>query len=116
MPAMISPDFEGSPVSQPLIAALQNPALYPHPVEAFQVIETHISWVILTGPYAYKLKKPVNFGFLDFTKLEDRGHFCNEELRLNQRPCPVERCQLLRVMPKGSGREAVKRQWRVKEV
>lgn len=72
-------------MSQSLIAALQNPALYPHPVEAFQVIETHISWVILTGPYAYKLKKPMNFGFLDFTKLEDRGHFCNEELRLNQR-------------------------------
>jgi uncharacterized protein len=56
-------------VSQNLIAALQNPALYPHPVEAFQVIETHISWVLLTGPYAYKIKKPVNFGFLDFTEL-----------------------------------------------
>lgn len=72
-------------MSQSLIAALQNPALYPHPVEAFQVIETHISWVVLTGPYAYKLKKPMNFGFLDFTDLEKRGHFCNEELRLNQR-------------------------------
>ncbi|PQZ89874.1 MULTISPECIES: bifunctional aminoglycoside phosphotransferase/ATP-binding protein [Pseudomonas] len=72
-------------MSQSLIAALQNPALYPHPVEAFQIIETHISWVILTGPYAYKLKKPMNFGFLDFTDLEKRGHFCNEELRLNQR-------------------------------
>ncbi|HJR28769.1 MAG TPA: hypothetical protein VJ889_08640, partial [Pseudomonas sp.] len=45
-----SPDSEGSPVSQSLIAALQNPALYPHPVEGFQVIETHISWVLLTGP------------------------------------------------------------------
>ncbi len=72
-------------MSQSLIAALQNPALYPHPVEAFQVIETHISWVVLTGPYAYKLKKPMNFGFLDFTDLEKRKHFCNEELRLNQR-------------------------------
>ena len=72
-------------MSQTLIAALQNPALYPHPVDAFQVIETHISWVILTGPYAYKLKKPMNFGFLDFTNLDDRGHFCREELRLNQR-------------------------------
>ncbi|KTC63708.1 hypothetical protein AO262_21300 [Pseudomonas fluorescens ABAC62] len=72
-------------MSQSLIAALQNPALYPHPVEAFQVIETHISWVVLTGSYAYKLKKPMNFGFLDFTDLEKRGHFCNEELRLNQR-------------------------------
>lgn len=72
-------------VSQTLIAALQNPALYPHPVEGFQVIETHISWVLLTGPYAYKIKKPMNFGFLDFTTLEARRHFCEEELRLNQR-------------------------------
>jgi aminoglycoside phosphotransferase family enzyme/predicted kinase len=72
-------------VSQALIAALQNPALYPHPVDAFELIETHISWVILTGPYAYKIKKPMNFGFLDFTTLAARQHFCQEELRLNQR-------------------------------
>ncbi|MFO2465501.1 AAA family ATPase [Pseudomonas sp. 15FMM2] len=72
-------------MSQSLIAALQNPALFPHPVEEFQVIETHISWVLLTGPYAYKMKKPVNFSFLDFTHLDARRHFCNEELRLNQR-------------------------------
>ena len=72
-------------MSQALIAALQNPALYPHPVEQFQVIETHISWVLLTGEYAYKIKKPMNFGFLDFTSLDQRQHFCNEELRLNQR-------------------------------
>nr|WP_246226450.1 bifunctional aminoglycoside phosphotransferase/ATP-binding protein [Pseudomonas atagonensis] len=82
---IFSPVSEGSPVSQSLIAALQNPALYPHPVDGFQVIETHISWVILTGPFAYKVKKPVNFGFLDFTGLESREHFCAEELRLNQR-------------------------------
>jgi aminoglycoside phosphotransferase family enzyme/predicted kinase len=72
-------------VSQSLIAALQNPALFPHAVEGFQLIETHISWVLLTGPFVYKFKKPVNFGFLDFTSLEARQHFCNEELRLNQR-------------------------------
>ncbi|RMT78861.1 bifunctional aminoglycoside phosphotransferase/ATP-binding protein [Pseudomonas viridiflava] len=72
-------------MSQSLIAALQNPALFPHPVGNFQVIETHISWVLLTGPYAYKFKKPVNFGFLDFTTLALREHFCKEELRLNQR-------------------------------
>ncbi len=72
-------------MSQALIAALQNPALYAHPVEGFQVIETHISWVLLTGPYAYKFKKPVNFGFLDFTTLDARRHFCEEEVRLNQR-------------------------------
>ncbi|MBF7144563.1 MULTISPECIES: AAA family ATPase [Pseudomonas] len=72
-------------MSQALIAALQNPALYPHPVDTFELIETHISWVILTGPYAYKIKKPMNFGFLDFTTLAARQHFCQEELRLNQR-------------------------------
>lgn len=72
-------------MSQPLITALQNPALFPHPVDAFEVIETHISWVLLTGPYAYKIKKPVNFGFLDFTTAQARQHFCEEELRLNQR-------------------------------
>lgn len=72
-------------MSQALIEALQNPALYPHPVDSFQVIETHISWVLLTGDYAYKIKKPVNFGFLDFTELSARKHFCSEELRLNQR-------------------------------
>ena len=72
-------------MSQTLIAALQNPALYPHPVEQVRVIETHISWVLLTGQYAYKIKKPVNFGFLDFTDLAARKHFCEEELRLNQR-------------------------------
>jgi uncharacterized protein len=72
-------------VSQSLIAALQNPALYPHPVDSFQVIETHISWVLLTGPYAYKIKKPMNFGFLDFSTLSAREHFTAEELRLNQR-------------------------------
>ncbi|SDT27811.1 bifunctional aminoglycoside phosphotransferase/ATP-binding protein [Pseudomonas oryzae] len=73
---------------QSLIEALQNPALYPHPVEGFEVIETHISWVLLTGPYAYKLKKPVDFGFLDFSTREAREHFCREELRLNQRTAP----------------------------
>lgn len=72
-------------MSQTLIAALQNPALYPHPVERFEVIETHISWVLLTGPYAYKIKKPMDFGFLDFTSLDKRRFYCNEELRLNQR-------------------------------
>ncbi|WP_131107413.1 bifunctional aminoglycoside phosphotransferase/ATP-binding protein [Pseudomonas sp. Sample_10] len=72
-------------MSQSLIAALQNPALYPHSVDGFQLIETHISWVLLTGDFAYKVKKPMNFGFLDFTTLEARKHFCGEELRLNQR-------------------------------
>ncbi|UYP31390.1 bifunctional aminoglycoside phosphotransferase/ATP-binding protein [Pseudomonas sp. Z8(2022)] len=90
-------------MSQALIAALQNPALYPHPVEGFQVIETHISWVLLTGPYAYKIKKPVNFGFLDFTSLEARRHFCEEELRLNQR---LARDLYLEVLPISGSEDA----------
>ena len=83
-------------MSQALIAALQDPARYPHPVGEFKVIETHISWVILTGSYAYKMKKPVDFGFLDFTELSARKHFCEEELRLNQRMAPN---LYLRVLP-----------------
>jgi len=72
-------------LSDELIRALQNPALYDHPVESFTVIETHISWVLLTGPFAYKFKKPVNLGFVDFSSLEKRKYFCAEELRLNRR-------------------------------
>ncbi len=71
--------------SSDLIQALQNPALYDHPVTEFRVLETHISWVILTGDYAYKIKKPMDFGFLDFSTLARRKYFCEEELRLNQR-------------------------------
>lgn len=71
-----------------LIENLQNPTLYDHPVESFELVETHISWVILTGQYVYKIKKPVNFGFLDFSTLEKRHHYCKEEVRLNSRLAP----------------------------
>lgn len=71
--------------SDTLILALQDPALYDHPVKEFQVLETHISWVILTGDFAYKIKKPMDFGFLNFSTLERRKRFCEEELRLNRR-------------------------------
>jgi uncharacterized protein len=71
--------------SDNLIKALQNPELYDHPVRDFQVLETHISWVILTGDFAYKIKKPMDFGFLDFSTLDRRKYFCEEELRLNKR-------------------------------
>jgi aminoglycoside phosphotransferase family enzyme/predicted kinase len=71
-----------------LIEALHNPDCFPHPCTDFQLIQTHISWVILCGPYAYKIKKAVNLGFLDFSTLERRRHFCEEELRLNRRLAP----------------------------
>jgi len=53
-----------------------------------ELIETHISSVILCGDTVYKIKKPVDFGFLDFTRLDDRSHFCREEVRLNRRLAP----------------------------
>jgi len=71
-----------------LIASLLDPAVYPHQAKTVQLIETHISWVLLAGRYAYKIKKALNLGFLDATALESRQHFCNEELRLNRRLAP----------------------------
>src|SRR5690554_5434062 len=72
-------------MSQRLIASLHSSACYAHETSGIRVLETHISWVVLTGPYAYKIKKPVNPGFLDFSTLEKRRYFCAEELRLNAR-------------------------------
>jgi aminoglycoside phosphotransferase family enzyme/predicted kinase len=71
--------------AQILIESLQDPALYDHPVRGFIVLETHISWVILTGDFAYKIKKPVSFAFLDFSTLALRHKYCLEEVRLNSR-------------------------------
>lgn len=54
----------------------------------YKLIQTHISWVFLTGEYVYKIKKPVNFSFLDFSTLEKRKFYCEEEIRLNKRLAP----------------------------
>ena len=70
------------------LSALQNPGSFPHPVAGFKLLHTHISWVLLTGDYVYKFKKPVNLGFLDFSTLERRQYYCAEELRLNRRLAP----------------------------
>ncbi|MUH00969.1 AAA family ATPase [Scytonema sp. UIC 10036] len=70
----------------PLIQQMLEPGFYSHEVsEPIRLIQTHISYVLLTGKYAYKVKKPVNYGFLDYSTLEKRRHFSYEELRLNQR-------------------------------
>jgi aminoglycoside phosphotransferase family enzyme/predicted kinase len=71
-----------------LIEALTEPAAYPYQVEKVEVVQTHISVVFLAGPFVYKLKKPVKPGFLDFSTLEKRRHFCEEEVRLNRRLAP----------------------------
>lgn len=68
-----------------LIQRLQNQKIYNFPIKAFHVIETHHSFVLLTGRYAFKIKKPVKFSFLDFSTLKKRHFFCKEELKLNKR-------------------------------
>lgn len=75
-------------VQSALIEALLNPRAYSHPVSSIELVETHISWVILTGTFAYKVKKAVRLDFLDFGSLERRRYFCEEELRLNRRWAP----------------------------
>ena len=71
-----------------IVAGLRDPAAYPHPVDTVVHLETHISHVLLAGDYAYKLKKPLNLGFLDFSTLERRRFCCAEEVRLNRRLAP----------------------------
>lgn len=68
-----------------LIQALLESDCFPHPVSHIRLIETHISWVILTGEFVYKIKKPVDLGFLDFSTLSKRRFYCGEEVRLNRR-------------------------------
>jgi len=67
--------------------ALERPAAYPYDPESITIIQTHISYVALAPPYVYKIKKAVDLGFLDFTTLERRRHYCQEEIRLNSRLC-----------------------------
>ena len=68
-----------------ILETMMQASFYPHSVESIQRRETHISTVFLTGPFAYKIKKPVDLGFLDFTSLEKRRHYCLEEIALNRR-------------------------------
>jgi len=74
--------------SRRILAALREPQSYPRRADRVETIETHISRVFLAGDYAYKVKKPVALGFLDFSTLEARRFYCEEELRLNRRTAP----------------------------
>lgn len=62
---------------------------YPAGVTRVELVQTHISWVLLAGDFAYKMKKPVKLPFLDFSSLAQRKHYCDEELRLNRRFAPA---------------------------
>ena len=83
------PKKETSPVSQEkLLAFLLEPRSYSHRPERVRLAQTHASYLLLAAPYVYKVKKPVNFGFLDFSTLENRRYFSKREIILNRRLCP----------------------------
>ncbi|MDY0384705.1 AAA family ATPase [Trichlorobacter sp.] len=90
-------------MNQYLLEKLLQPECYPEPTSAVRHLQTHISHLFLTDQYVYKLKKPVDFGFLDFTTLERRRHFCHEELRLNRRLSPDIYLEVVALRDDGSG-------------
>ncbi len=71
-----------------MVRGLGRPDAYPHVVKNVRMLETHISWVFLTGDFAYKVKKPVDLGYLDYTSLDKRHYYCEMEARLNKRIAP----------------------------
>jgi len=70
------------------VEALLKPEVYPHKPKEVELVQTQMSFILLTGEYVYKVKKPVNLGYLDYTTLEKRHFFCRQELELNKRLCP----------------------------
>lgn len=85
---MPQPKVDGAQTSPWSIGDLLRPQAFTHAVEQLELRETHISWVVLTGRLAYKIKKPVKLDFIDASSLEQRHRFCEEELRLNRRFAP----------------------------
>ncbi len=85
----------------PHIRACYKPETYPHPVTDIKMIQTHASWVFLSGDFAYKFKKPVNFGFMDFSTLAKRKYYCEQELKLNRRLAPTLYLDVLPVYQHG---------------
>lgn len=86
---VISPPLSASALAlESKVAFLRQPSSFPEPAYRVEAIETHMSWVFLTDGFAYKMKKPVRYDFLDFSTLEARRRYCDEELRLNRRLAP----------------------------
>ncbi|RNC65284.1 MAG: kinase [Desulfuromonadales bacterium] len=75
-------------MEQRLLRSLLNASAYPDHTESVELIQTHVSYIFLTDRYVYKVKKPVDFGFLNFSTLDRRRFYCDEEVRLNRRLCP----------------------------
>ena len=90
-------------VGAPLVAAMSDPAFYPHHPQTVELRETHISWVFRAGPLAYKLKKPIVLPFLDYGTAARRGEMCEEEVRLNRRLAPRVYRRVVSIVPCGEG-------------
>jgi hypothetical protein len=77
-----------SDAQERLLPFLLNPNSYPHRPRRVRLVQTHSSFVFLAPPFVFKVKKPVDFGFLNFSTLEKRRHFCEREVQLNRRLSP----------------------------
>ncbi len=86
-----------------LVEAMSRPEFYPHRPERVELIQTHISCIFIAENYVYKVKKAVDFGFLDFTTLEKRKFYCHEELRLNRRLAPKIYLEVVEISEDGAG-------------
>ena len=87
------------------VEEIKKPETFGKDIESVELIQTHISFVVLTGKYAYKIKKPVDFGFLDFSTLEKRKYFCNQEIKLNKRLCPDIYLEVVKITKKDNALE-----------
>jgi len=90
-----------------LIAAMNQPDFYPEIPERVELIQTHISFIFIAGDFVYKVKKAVDFGFLDFTTLEKRQFYCREELRLNRRLAPEIYLDVVEIVERSDGKLAL---------
>jgi aminoglycoside phosphotransferase family enzyme len=85
------------------VEALLKSQAYPHKPQKIELVQTQMSFIFLAGPYVYKIKKPVNLGYLDYTTLEKRHFFCRQELELNRRLCPDVYLAVVPIVEEKSG-------------
>src|ERR1039457_2504045 len=78
----------GADMIRSMLKSLLKPEAYPEPTTSVELVQTHVSWIFLTDDHAYKIKKPVDFGFLNFSTIDRRRFYCNEEIKFNSRLCP----------------------------
>src|SRR5881392_852613 len=96
-------DQTDSDAQERLIAFLESPESYPHSPAEVRLMQTHISWVFIASPFVFKVKKPMELGFLDFSTLKKRRHFCERELKLNRRLAPEIYLDVVPIYKSSSG-------------